>query len=119
MKFRFAVAAAAALTTGLVLAQTPMPTPTPNAAPAAAPAVVQIPAAPAPSTATAWLVMDHASGQVLAGENIHTALPPASITKVTSPAVIRISALTAICFSVVGKLSALLQSIPQAVQLSA
>ena len=29
--------------------------------------------------------------------------------------VIRISALTAICFSVVGKLSALLQSIPQAV----
>lgn len=79
MKFRFAVAAAAALTTGLVLAQTPMPTPTPNAAPAAA---VQIPAAPAPSTATAWLVMDHASGQVLAGENIHTPLPPASITKV-------------------------------------
>ena len=38
-----------------------------------------------------------------------------SITKVTSPAVIRISAATAICFSVVGKLSALLQSIPQAV----
>ena len=38
-----------------------------------------------------------------------------SITKVTSPAVIRVSAATAICFSVVGKLSALLQSIPQAV----
>ena len=38
-----------------------------------------------------------------------------SITKITSPAVIRISAATAICFSVVGKLSALLQSIPQAV----
>lgn len=38
-----------------------------------------------------------------------------SITKVTSPAVIRISAATAICFSVVGKLSALLQSIPKAV----
>lgn len=38
-----------------------------------------------------------------------------SITKVTSPAVIRISALTAICFSVVDKLSALPQSIPQAV----
>ena len=36
-----------------------------------------------------------------------------SITKVTSPAVIRISAATAICFSIVGKLSALLQSIPQ------
>lgn len=38
-----------------------------------------------------------------------------SITKVTSPAVIRISAITAIVFSVIGKLSALLQSIPQAV----
>lgn len=38
-----------------------------------------------------------------------------SITKVTSPAVIRISAATAICFSIIGKLSALLQSIPQAV----
>ncbi len=38
-----------------------------------------------------------------------------SITKVTSPAVIRISAITAIVFSVCGKLSALLQSIPQAV----
>ena len=38
-----------------------------------------------------------------------------SITKITNPAVIRISALTAIVFSVIGKLSALLQSIPQAV----
>ena len=38
-----------------------------------------------------------------------------SITKVTSPAVIRIAAATAIVFSVIGKLSALLRSIPQAV----
>lgn len=38
-----------------------------------------------------------------------------SITKVTSPAVIRIAAGTALVFSVLGKLSALLQSIPQAV----
>jgi uracil permease len=38
-----------------------------------------------------------------------------SITKITSPRVIRISAATAIVFSVIGKLSALLQSIPQAV----
>lgn len=38
-----------------------------------------------------------------------------SITKITSPVVIRVSAATAICFSIVGKLSALLQSIPQAV----
>ena len=35
--------------------------------------------------------------------------------RISSPAVIRVSAATAICFSIVGKLSALLQSIPQAV----
>ena len=38
-----------------------------------------------------------------------------SITKVTHPQVIRIAAATAIVFSVIGKLSALLQSIPAAV----
>lgn len=38
-----------------------------------------------------------------------------SLTKVTSPFVIRIAAVTAIIFSVIGKLSAFLQSIPQAV----
>ena len=38
-----------------------------------------------------------------------------SITKITQPHVIRISAATAIVFSVIGKLSALLQSIPSAV----
>ena len=37
------------------------------------------------------------------------------ITRITSPAVIRIAAATAIVFSVIGKLSALLQSIPSAV----
>ena len=37
------------------------------------------------------------------------------ITKITSPAVIRITAVAAIAFSVLGKLNAFLQSIPQAV----
>jgi uracil permease len=37
------------------------------------------------------------------------------ITRVTHPQVIRIAAFTAVVFSVIGKLSALLQSIPQAV----
>jgi uracil permease len=37
------------------------------------------------------------------------------ITRVTSPQVIRIAAATAVVFSVIGKLSALLQSIPEAV----
>ena len=41
--------------------------------------------------------------------------PETTYSEVTSPAVIRISAVTAIVFSVIGKLSALLQSIPQAV----
>ena len=38
-----------------------------------------------------------------------------SITKITHPQIIRISAATAILFSVIGKLSSLLQSIPEAV----
>lgn len=38
-----------------------------------------------------------------------------SFTKVTSPAVTRIAAATALVFSIVGKFSAVLQSIPQAV----
>ena len=38
-----------------------------------------------------------------------------SLTKVTNPQVIRIAAATAIVFSVIGKMSALLRSIPQAV----
>ena len=37
------------------------------------------------------------------------------ITRITNPQVIRIAAVTAILFSIVGKLNALLQSIPQAV----
>ena len=37
------------------------------------------------------------------------------ITRITNPQVIRIAAITAILFSIVGKLNALLQSIPQAV----
>lgn len=88
MKLRFVAAAVATMAAGLVFAQNPMPTPTLNASPAAAPAQVQIPAAPVPSTATAWLVMDQATGQVLAGENVHAPLPPASITKVMTSYVI-------------------------------
>ena len=38
-----------------------------------------------------------------------------SLTKITNPQVIRIAAVTAIVFSVIGKLSALLRSIPSAI----
>ncbi|MBR8534732.1 uracil-xanthine permease [Carboxylicivirga sediminis] len=38
-----------------------------------------------------------------------------SLTKITDPKILRISAITAICFSLIGKISGLLKSIPQAV----
>ncbi len=76
--------------TGLVLAQTLLAQ-TPAAAPAAAkpaPPPLAIPDAPKPVTAKAWLVMDDATGKVLAGENIDLRLEPASITKVMTSYVI-------------------------------
>lgn len=76
--------------TGLVLAQTLLAQ-TPAAAPAAAkpaPPPLAIPDAPRPVTAKAWLVMDDATGKVLAGENIDLRLEPASITKVMTSYVI-------------------------------
>ncbi|HEY0335271.1 MAG TPA: D-alanyl-D-alanine carboxypeptidase family protein [Stenotrophomonas sp.] len=87
MKFRFAAAAAATLAAGLVFAQTPMPQPAPSPA-AAAPATLPVPPPPAPAVSKAWILMDYASGQVLAGENIHQQLAPASITKVMTSYVV-------------------------------
>jgi len=86
MKFRFAVAVAATLAVGLVSAQTPTPQPAPAAT--AAPANIPTPPAPAPAVSKAWILMDYATGQVLAGENIHQPLPPASITKVMTSYVV-------------------------------
>lgn len=58
-------------------AQTPVPTPAP------APALQPAPTPPPPSiTGTAWLLMDYATGQILAGDNIDARVEPASITKV-------------------------------------
>ncbi len=76
----------AALTTfvfGLALAQAPAPTPAPRALSA------DLPVPPPPAiTAKAWVLMDAASGNVLAGENYDTQLEPASITKVMTSYVI-------------------------------
>ncbi|HEX2083773.1 MAG TPA: D-alanyl-D-alanine carboxypeptidase family protein, partial [Xanthomonadaceae bacterium] len=73
---------------GLAFAQTPS-TPQPDAAkPAALSDNLPIPEAPAPETSKAWLVMDYATGQVLAGENIDAPVEPASITKVMTSYVI-------------------------------
>ncbi|MCW0391379.1 D-alanyl-D-alanine carboxypeptidase family protein [Xanthomonas sacchari] len=88
MKFRFAVAAVATFAFGLVSAQTPGPVPAPPAAAAAAPATVAIPPAPKPAVSKSWVLMDYATGQVLAGENEHERVAPASITKVMTSYVI-------------------------------
>ena len=71
---------------GLAIAQ--VPTPAPVAKPAALSDNLPIPDAPAPAVSKAWLVMDYATGQVLAGDNIDTPVEPASITKVMTSYVI-------------------------------
>ncbi|MBS0215919.1 MAG: D-alanyl-D-alanine carboxypeptidase [Proteobacteria bacterium] len=84
-----ALTAALVSSMGLAFAQTPAPAPAANAAPAAvATGELPIPTAPAPAVSKAWVVMDYATGQVLAGENIDTQLEPASITKVMTSYVI-------------------------------
>ncbi|MFD0724413.1 D-alanyl-D-alanine carboxypeptidase family protein [Lysobacter brunescens] len=72
----------ATLLVGTVLAQTaPAPQAT-SPKPALAPPPLAAPPAPKPVSAKAWLLMDDATGKILAGENIDTRLEPASITKV-------------------------------------
>ena len=71
---------------GLAIAQ--VPTPAPVAKPAALSDNLPIPDAPAPAVNKAWVVMDYATGQVLAGGNIDTPVEPASITKVMTSYVI-------------------------------
>ncbi|MEO5962798.1 MAG: D-alanyl-D-alanine carboxypeptidase family protein [Thermomonas sp.] len=73
-------------TAGLAFAQTPAPAPGPK--PAALSDNLPIPDAPAPATSKAWILMDYATGQVLAGENYDTPVEPASITKVMTSYVI-------------------------------
>jgi len=86
---RISRAALVALTTalvGLALAQSPQPLPKP--APAALSDALPVPAAPAPATAKSWVLMDYATGQVLAGNNIDARVEPASITKVMTSYVV-------------------------------
>jgi D-alanyl-D-alanine carboxypeptidase (penicillin-binding protein 5/6) len=82
----------AALTTaafGLAVAQAPQPAPQPAAPkPAALSDALPVPPAPAPKSAAAWILIDYATGQVLAGENYDTRREPASITKVMTSYVI-------------------------------
>src|SRR5690606_24313750 len=81
-------AALAAVGMGLAFAQAPdLPQPS-KPQPAALSDSLPIPPAPVPGKAAAWLLMDYATGQVLAGENIHARREPASITKVMTSYVI-------------------------------
>jgi serine-type D-Ala-D-Ala carboxypeptidase (penicillin-binding protein 5/6) len=76
----------AALLGGTLAAQTPLPQPSPQPVPSTLAPV----AAPAPPAAegTAWLLMDHATGQILAGHNVDGRVEPASITKVMTSYVV-------------------------------
>ncbi len=81
-----ALAAVTTLVTGLAIAQAPTPQP---AAPALPAASDSLPVPPPPQiTAAAWVLMDAASGNILAGENYDKRVEPASITKVMTSYVI-------------------------------
>ena len=72
-----ALALAAFTTTalGLAFAQSPAPA---APAPAALSDALPVPPAPAPKVSKAWVLMDFATGQVLAGENYDERVEPAS-----------------------------------------
>jgi len=81
-----AVAAVATSVLGFAFAQQPQPAP---AKPAPAALSDELPVPPPPKiTAKAWLLMDFATGQVLAGENENERVEPASITKVMTSYVV-------------------------------
>ena len=80
--------AAAALVFGVsAIAQQTPPKPVPNPPPT--PAAVQVPVPPPPDVdAKAWVLMDYATGQVLASKNPDQRVEPASITKVMTDYVV-------------------------------
>ncbi|MBB5209612.1 D-alanyl-D-alanine carboxypeptidase family protein [Chiayiivirga flava] len=76
----------ALLFAGAATAQVPTPQPVPKPA---APVPQAAPTPPPPAiTGTAWLLMDDATGQVLAGSNEEQRVEPASITKVMTSYVV-------------------------------
>jgi serine-type D-Ala-D-Ala carboxypeptidase (penicillin-binding protein 5/6) len=85
MKFRFVLAAAFLLTSTLGFAAAQAPASNPALPPASD--ALPVPAPPK-VVGTSWVLMDYASGNVLAGEGYDTRLEPASITKVMTSYVI-------------------------------
>ncbi|MGH8122309.1 MAG: D-alanyl-D-alanine carboxypeptidase family protein, partial [Rudaea sp.] len=71
-------------------AQTPAATDVqPAPAPLPQPGMLNMPVPPAPTLdAKSWVLMDYASGQILAGDNADTRVEPASITKVMTSYVV-------------------------------
>src|SRR5690606_6730511 len=84
---RTAIIFSLALATGLAAAQSPQPV-LPEPAPPQAALPAPAPPAPPQVPGKAWVLVDFASGQVLAGHNEHEPLPPASITKVMTSYVV-------------------------------
>ena len=83
------IAFVALATAAIGLAHAQQPAAQPSAPPAAvASGELPVPPAPAPKVASAWLLMDYATGQVLAGQNVDARVEPASITKVMTSYVI-------------------------------
>ena len=85
---RVLLAAAATALFGVAIAQDPAPQP---AQPAAAPAALsdELPTPPPPEVVgSAWVLMDYATGQILASHNPDERVEPASITKVMTSYVI-------------------------------
>ncbi len=78
----------ATLAVGLAVAQTPIVPQPAVPSPAALSDALPIPPPPAPKTSAAWVLMDYATGQVLAGENVDVRHEPASITKVMTSYVV-------------------------------
>ena len=63
--------------------------PTPNAMPKPGPGALNVPVPPAPQLdAKSWVLMDYATGQILASENENDRVEPASITKVMTAYVV-------------------------------
>ncbi|HET9189315.1 MAG TPA: serine hydrolase, partial [Rudaea sp.] len=60
----------------------PAEVPTPNPTPRAAPGALNVPTPPPPTLdAKSWVLMDYATGQILAQNNADERVEPASITK--------------------------------------
>src|SRR5258706_13129974 len=61
----------------------------PAPAPSPPPGALNVPVPPAPTLAAkSWVLMDYASGQILAGDNVDARVEPASITKVMTSYVV-------------------------------